>query len=150
MSRRLVASFVLLAGFAIAAGAGANEYRFFDLGDRVYHQRYGRVIEPISEPHIHLARAERAFVHGNRAYAADNLEKAAAGFEYFSERAAGSDRRQLELVGQALDKLARDVRRNEIDGIATLERALSDARSVLAGDAVMTAPAAAPAPTQQS
>ncbi len=144
MSRRLSASFVLLAGLA-ATSAAAGEHRFFEGSDRVYTQRFGRVLEPISEPHIHLTRAERAFASGHRASAAENLEKAAAGFDYFSDRAAGTDRKQLALASRALEKLAGDVRRGEVDEITTMERALSDARRVLAGEAAMSAPSAAPA-----
>ncbi len=150
MSRMLILSLVFLGGLAAASGATAKDYRFFEGSDRVYYQRYGRVIEPISEPHIHLTRAERAFAKGHRAAAADNLEKAAAGFDYFSERAAGTDRRQLDLAGRALEKLAHDVRRGEVDEVTTMERALSDARRVLAGEAVMTVPSAAPAAAQPS
>jgi hypothetical protein len=150
MSRSFAASFVLLAALSSAAPVAAQEHRFFEGNDRVYYQRYGRVLEPISEPHIHLTRAERAFAKGHRSVAADNLEKAAAGFDYFSERAAGTDRKQLDLASRALEKLARDVRRNEIDEITTLERALADARRVLAGEAAMTVPSAAPAAAQPS
>jgi hypothetical protein len=150
MSRTLLASLLMLAALATAASAGAREYRYFEGSDRVYHQRYGRVLERIVEPRFHLDRAERAFAKGHRAYAADNLEKAAAGFDYFKERAAGEDRRQLDLASRALEKLARGVRRGEVDEVTTLERALADARRVLAGEAVMVKPTAAPAPPAQS
>jgi Asp-tRNA(Asn)/Glu-tRNA(Gln) amidotransferase B subunit len=150
MSRKLVPSFLMLAALAFAASASAHEYRFFNGSDRVYYQSYYRVFEPVAEPHIHLDRAERAFAKGHRAYAAENLEKAAAGFDYFSERAAGEDRHQLDLAQRALEKLARDVRRGEIDEVTTLARALSDARKVLAGEAVMVMPSAAPAAPAQS
>ena len=141
MFRSLVAAFALLTSFAVATHAGAREYRFFDGGDRVYHQRFDHVFEPISEPRVHLLRAERSFAKGHRFAAADNLEKAAAGFGYFSERAAGMDRKQLELTRRALDKLARQVRRGDVEELNTLQQALSDARRVLAGEAVMTASA---------
>jgi Asp-tRNA(Asn)/Glu-tRNA(Gln) amidotransferase B subunit len=150
MSRKLVSSFAMLAALAFAASAGAHEYRFFNGSDRVYYQRYDRMLERVQEPHIHLARAERAFAKGHRSYAAENLEQAAVGFDYFSERAAGEDRRQLDLAKRALEKLARDVRRGDVDEVTTLERALSDARRVLAGEAVMETPAAAPAAPAQS
>jgi hypothetical protein len=143
VSRRLIAPLALLAGFALAAGAEAREYRFFHANDKVYYQGSSRRIEPISEPHIHLGRAERAFAKGQRAYAAENLEKAAAGFAYFRERAAGEDRRQLDLAGRALEELAREVRRGDVAEVTTLERAIADARRVLAGEAVMSEPAVA-------
>ncbi|HEY8122954.1 MAG TPA: hypothetical protein VII78_16655 [Myxococcota bacterium] len=141
---RFFASLALIAGLLCASAAGAREYRSFDLGDRVYYQRSDRELEPIVEPHIYLARAERAFARGSRSYAAENLEKAAAGFGYFSARAAGTDRRQLEFAGRALDELARSVRRGEVDGVAVMADALSVARRVLDGEAVMPAPAAEP------
>jgi hypothetical protein len=145
MSRTLVASAAFLAALAVAGSAGAREYRYFDGSDRVYYQRYGRSFERIVEPHFHLTRAERAFAKGHRSYAAENLEKAAAGFDYFSERAAGEDRRQLDLASRALHKLARDVRRGEVAEVTTLERAIAEARRVLAGEAVMAKPGAEPA-----
>jgi phytoene dehydrogenase-like protein len=150
MSRLLVASLLLFVGLGAAASASAREYRFFEGSDRVFTQRFGRIIEPISEPRIHLDRAERAFAKGHRAYAAENLEKAAAGFRYFRERAAGEDRRQLDLAGRALERLARDVRRGDLEELNTLQGALSDARRVLDGEAVMTQPAAAKAAARKS
>jgi hypothetical protein len=143
MSRTLVASLALLAGLATATGAAAREYRFFEEGDRVYYQSYTHRIELVAEPHIHLGRAESAFAKGHRSYAAENLEKAAVGFHYFSERTAGEDRRQLDLARRALEKLAREIRRGDVDEVTTLSRALADARRVLAGEAVMELPAAA-------
>jgi hypothetical protein len=145
MSRKLLASFALLAACVAGDAANAREYRFFEGRDRVFYQDFGHRLQPIAPPHFHLTRAERAFAHGNRAYAAENLEKAAAGFDYFRERAAGEDRRQLDMAGRALTKLARDVRRGGVDEVTTIERAVSDARRVLAGEAVMQKPAADPA-----
>jgi hypothetical protein len=153
MSHKRVFSFVLFVGLAVAASAGAREYRHFEGSDRVYYNRAARWLEPVSEPHIHLGRAERAFAKGHRLYAAENLEKAAAGFRYFEERAAGTDRQQLRLAGRALGALAREVRRGDVAEINTLQNALDDARRVLAGEAVMTPPGvapAAPAPTHPS
>ena len=148
MTRTLIASFVLLAGLAAASSAGAREFRFFDLGDRVYYQRSLHDLEPIVEPHIYLPRAQRAFAKGHRSAAAENLEKAAAGFDYFSERAAGEDRRQLDLASRALGKLARDLRRGEVDEVTTLERAIADAHRVLSGERALTpaAPVGPPPP----
>ncbi|MBM4382309.1 MAG: hypothetical protein FJ091_02955 [Deltaproteobacteria bacterium] len=137
MSRMLVASLALVASFAAAGAAGAREYRFFQGSDRVYYETFHRRFEPISEPHIHLTRAARAFANASRWYAAENLEKAAAGFSYFEERAAGEDRRQLDRAGRALEKLARQVRRGDVDGVEIVERAVSDAQRVLAGERVM-------------
>ena len=143
MARSLAASLALLAAFAVAGSATAREYRFFEGSDRVYYESYHRTLERVVEPHFHLTRAERAFAKGHRSYAAENLEKAAAGFGYFEERAAGEDRRQLDLARRALEKLAREVRRGNVDEPTTLERAVADARRVLAGEAVMQSPSGA-------
>jgi hypothetical protein len=134
MSRLLLASIAFVASLAAAS---AREYRFFEGSDRVFYETRFRRLEPISEPHIHLTRAARSFANGNRSYAAENLEKAAAGFSYFEERAAGEDRRQLDRAGRALEKLARRVRRGDVDGVEIVERAVSDAQRVLAGERVM-------------
>ena len=147
MTRALVTSLVFLVGLAAASGAGAREFRFFDIGDRVYYQDVHQNLEPISEPHVYLPRAQRAFAKGHRSVAALNLEKAAAGFNYFSDRAAGENRRQLDLASRALGKLARDLRRGEVDEVTTLERAIADAQRVLAGEhAPPAAPVGPPAP----
>ena len=149
MSRTLVASLGLFALLAGASSAGAREFRFFDVGDRVYYESFSNDLEPIVEPHVYLPRAVRAFGKGHLSYAAQNLEKAAAGFEYFSERAAGEDRRQLDKASRALSKLARQVRRGEVDGVHVVEEAVADAQRVLAGERVMpTRGAEAPAPAQ--
>ena len=140
MTRTLFASLLLIAGLAAATAASAREFRFFDAGDRVIYQRSDRIFEPLVEPHIYLPRARRAFENGQRWAAAENLSKAAVGFDYFKDRAAGDDRRQLALASRALDKLARQVRRGEIDEVTTLDRAIADAERVLAGE-----PAPAPA-----
>ena len=145
MSRTLTASFGLLAALAFASAAAAREYRFFEGNDRVYYESNHRTLERVVEPHFHLTRAERAFAKGHRAYAAENLEKAAAGFGYFRERAAGEERRQLDLAQRALEKLAGDVRRGRVAEATTVERAVADARRVLAGESVMVDPDAAPA-----
>jgi hypothetical protein len=137
MSRKLVTSLALATSFVVAGAAGAREYRFFEGSDRVYYETHHRRFEPISEPHIHLTRAARSFANGNRSYAAENLEKAAAGFSYFEDRAAGEDRRQLDRAGRALSKLARQVRRGDVDGVEIVERAVRDAERVLAGERVM-------------
>ena len=134
MSRLLTASFALFAALAFAGGAAGREYRYFEGSDRVFYESHHRTLERIVEPHFHLTRAERAFAKGHRAYAAENLEKAAAGFGYFRERSAGEDRRQLDLARRALEKLAREVRRGNVDEVTTVERAVEDARRVLAGE----------------
>ena len=144
MSRKLVASFALLAALGVAAGAEARDYRFFDQRDQVYYQRFEHQLERVDEPQYHLERAERGFAKGLRSYAADNLEMAVAGFDYFKQRSAGEDREQLDLAARGLEKLARAVRRGEIQEITELHRAIEDARRVLAGEAVMSKPAAAP------
>jgi hypothetical protein len=146
MSRKLVASLALLVALGVAPGAGAREYRFFDRRDQVYYERFEHQLERVVEPHFHLERAERGFAKGMRSYAADNLEMAAVGFDYFKRRSAGEDRRQLDMAARALEKLARAVRRGEIQEVTELERAIEDARRVLAGEAVMVKPATAPKP----
>jgi hypothetical protein len=150
MPRKLVPWFALAAALGLAAAAGAREYRFFDRRDQVYWQRYAHQLERVVEPHFHLERAERGFAKGLTSYAADNLEMAAVGFDYFKQRAAGEDRRQLDLAARALEKLARAVRRGEIGEATELERAVEDARRVLAGEAVMVKPSAAPQPEAAS
>ena len=145
MSRKLVAPLAFLAACALAAAAGAREYRYFEGSDTVFYQSFGNRIERVVEPDFHLTRAERAFAKGHLAYAAENLEKAAAGFGYFGQRAAGEERRQLETTRRALLKFAREVRRGNVEEVTTLERAVADARRVLAGQAPTTAPAADPA-----
>ena len=134
MSRTLVASLALVAALAAASAAGAREYLFFEGSDRVYTETFHRRFEPIAEPRIHLTRAERAFAKGNRSYAAENLEKAAAGFSYFEERAAGEDRRQLNRAGRALERLARQVRRDDPDALEVFASTVANAQRVLAGE----------------
>lgn len=146
MLRKLLPWLALAVALGLATAAGAREYRFFDRRDQVYWQRYANQLERVVEPHFHLERAERGFAKGLTSYAADNLEMAAVGFDYFKQRAAGEDRRQLDLAARALEKLARAVRRGEIEEVTELERAVEDARRVLAGEAVMVKPAAAPEP----
>jgi len=137
MTRRIAASLIVFAGLLVAPAAGARDYRFFEQGDRVYYQPYGssRYFEKLAPPHFYLPKALSAFEKGHRSISAEYLEKAAVGFSYFEERAAGEDKRQLKIAGRALDKLAYSVRRGETE-LTTLQRAVKDAERVLDGERV--------------
>jgi hypothetical protein len=144
MSRKLVASLGCLAALAIAAGAQARDFRFFDGSDSVYYQRDDRVLERVVEPQFHLTRAQSAFVDGHHGFAAENLDKAAVGISYFEQRATGEQRRQLAIASRALHKLAHRVRMGQVAEATELDRAVTDARRVLSG--VPAAPPMGPAP----
>jgi hypothetical protein len=122
-------------GLGLLAGEAslADEKRWFENSDKVFIRQRDQ-FERIQEPDVHLDRARRGFAKENRAYAADELEKAAAGFAYFADRAAGSERKELEIASHALNRLADQVRRDEVDEITTLDRAIADAKRVLAGE----------------
>jgi hypothetical protein len=115
-----------------ASGALADEKRWFEGSDKVFIRQREQFVR-ISEPHIHLTRAQRSFAKGHRSAAADELEKASAGFAYFEDRAAGEHRAQLRLASRALTKLADDVRDGDVQEITEVDRAVADAKRVLAG-----------------
>jgi hypothetical protein len=139
---RLVA--FALAGLHLVGGAAfAEDKRWFEGGDKVFVRQHEDFVR-IQEPDVHLQRAHRRFAKGIKAGAADELEKAAAGFAYFAQRSAGADRKELTLASRALNKLADQVRRGEIDEITTLERAIADAKRILAGEPAQSAEPAAP------
>ncbi|HEU4429709.1 MAG TPA: hypothetical protein VFT98_13190 [Myxococcota bacterium] len=144
MTRQIAASLITVAALLAAApAANARDYRFFEQGDRVYYQPYGSgsYFEKVAPPHFYLPKAVSAFEKGHRSVSAEYLEKAAVGFAYFEERAAGEDKRQLKIAGRALEKLAYSVRRGETE-LTTLQRAVKDAERVLDGERVasMAAP----------
>jgi hypothetical protein len=137
MTRRIAVSILVLAGLLAAPAANARDYYFFEQGDRVYYQPYGSgsYFEKIAPPRFYLPKAVRAFEKGHRSISAEYLEKAAVGFRYFEERAAGRDKRQLKTAARALEKLAYSVRRGETE-LTTLQRAVKDAERVLDGERV--------------
>jgi hypothetical protein len=94
---------------------------------------------------VHLDRAQRSFAKNQLGSAADELEKAAAGFAYFADRAAGARRNELEHAERGLTKLADDVRAKRVGEATNLDRALADARRILAGDPPPEPRAAPPA-----
>lgn len=118
-------------GLALAAAASAEPQRWFHQNDRVYIRQREQFVR-ILEPHVHLERARRSFSSGQLGIAADELERAAGGFAYFAERAAGEERRELETAERGLQKLADDVRAGRVGEITNLERALADAERILA------------------
>jgi hypothetical protein len=123
----------LVLGPVVPLAARADEKRWFEDSDKVFIRQHELFVR-ISEPDVHLKRARRAFASDNRFNAADELEKAAAGCSYFADRSAGGERAQLEIASRALNKLADQIRRGEVDEITTLDRAIADANRILAGE----------------
>jgi hypothetical protein len=134
---------VLLAAVA-AAPVQSEEKRWFEGSDKVFIRQHNQFVR-IVEPDVHLSRARRSFVKDHMALAADELEKAAAGFAYFAERSAGDSRRELAVGERALQKLADDVRARRVSEVTTLDRAIDDAKRILAGAPSPATPGAAPA-----
>ena len=141
--RRGAFALSLALSFLAAHGALAEGKRWFDGSDKVFIRQHEQ-FERISEPDVHLERAHRRFAKGMNSGAADELEKAAAGFAYFAERAAGDERKALTVAERALNKLADEMRHGDVDEITTLERAIADANRLLAGDPAKPAEPAAP------
>jgi hypothetical protein len=136
-------------GLALAIAASADTKRWFEGSDKVYVRlRQHDIFERIQEPDVHMERALRRFEKGMKSSAADELEKAAAGFSYFADRSAGAERRELELAGRALNRLADDVRRRKVSEVTTLERAVADAERVLAGEPPKPAQQGPPPPSE--
>ncbi len=129
--------------FVAADGALADGKRWFEGSDKVFIRQHEEFVR-ISEPDVHLQRAQRRFAKGMQSGAADELEKAAAGFAYFAERAAGDARRELTLASRALSKLADETRGGRVDEITTLDRAIADAMRVLSGEPAKPAEPAKP------
>ncbi|MFI5320666.1 MAG: hypothetical protein ACHQ6V_13915 [Myxococcota bacterium] len=126
----------------LGSPASAEGKRWFTGSDRVFVRQHEQ-FERIQEPDVHLQRALQAFAKGMKSLAADEIEKASAGFAYFAEREGGAQRNDLDFVSRALNKLADDTRRNRVDEITTLEDGFADAYRVLAGGP-LTPPAPAP------
>jgi hypothetical protein len=136
-------AFALAALVVSGAPAAAEDKRWFEGGDKVFIRQHER-FERIFEPDVHLSRARRSFVKDHAASAADELEKAAAGFAYFAERKAGGERKELETAERGLNKLADDVRARRVGEITNFDRALEDARRILARGPAPAEPAKAP------
>lgn len=111
--------------------ARTEDKRWFKGSDKVFVRLREQDFEQIQEPDVHLDRALRYFAKDLKHAAGDELEKAAAGFAYFAQREGGAERKDLELAEHALNKLADQIRRGEVDEITTLERAVADAYRVL-------------------
>lgn len=143
-------AFLLSAGLALAAaGAAADDTRWFEGRDKVFvrqHEMFYRVLEP----HVEMKRARNSFEAGHQSVAADELERAAAGFAYFADRSGGEDRRQLEATERELNKLSDRVRKGEVDGVGEIDALIADARRVLARESLKLPeappPPVAPAP----
>jgi hypothetical protein len=123
----------LCLSLAASSGSLAGDKRWFEGGDKVFIRQHDDFVR-VQEPDIHLQRAHRRFAKGLKVGAADELEKAAAGFSYFAERAAGDARKELSLASRALNKLADQTRRGDVGEITELERAIADAQRILAGE----------------
>jgi hypothetical protein len=131
---RLLAVAALVAPLLAAADpAAADGKRWFDGRDKVYIRQHTQFVR-IQEPDVHLSRARNSFLKDHAALAADELEKAAAGFAYFADRAVAEQREELELAARALEKLADDVRAKRAGEITNFDRALVDAKRILAGE----------------
>ena len=142
-SYAFLASFVALAAWLAAGPASSDTKRWFEGGDKVYIRQHNDFVR-IQEPDVHLERARRSFLKEHASRAADELEKAAAGFAYFAERAAGDQHKELRQAARGLEKLADDVRAKRVGEITNFDRALADARRVLANGPPPVAPAEGP------
>jgi hypothetical protein len=136
-------AFALVGLLAAGTRAAAEDKRWFEDGDRVFIRQHEQ-FERIFEPDVHLSRARRSFVKDHAANSADELERAAAGFAYFAERAAGEERKQLEAAERGLNKLADDVRARRVGEITNFDRALEDAKRILTRGPAPAAPVKAP------
>jgi hypothetical protein len=96
------------------------------------------------EPDVHLKRARESFVKNHASLAADELEKAAAGFAYFADRSAGDERKELDAASRGLNKLADDVRAKRVGEVTNFDRALADANRILAREKAPSTPAEPP------
>ncbi len=139
------AALSLLLALSLSTGAAADGKRWFEGSDKVFirlHEQFER----ISEPDVHLERAQRSFAKGHRSVSADELEKASAGFAYFEDRSAGERSADLRLASRALSKLADDMRRGEVLETTELDRAVADAMRVLLAIPQTPTPVGPPAP----
>jgi hypothetical protein len=135
----------LVALLASGTPAVADENRWFKDGDNVFIRQHEQFVR-IFEPDVHLSRARRSFVKDHTANAADELEKAAGGFAYFADRATGDERKEIEAAGIGLTKLADDVRARRVGEITNFDRALLEAKRILARETAPPAPAKPPEP----
>jgi hypothetical protein len=135
----------LALGIVLAAAASADTQRWFHQNDRVFIRQREQFVR-VDEPDVHLARARRAFLSDQTGVAADELERAAGGFAYFAERASGAERKELEMAERGLAKLADDVRARRIGEVTELDRALAEAKRILAKGPPPEAPSQAPEP----
>jgi hypothetical protein len=124
---------VLAGGLLVTSPIDAEKKHWFEQGDKVYVRENLQFVR-ITEPDVHLERARRAFEKQHRSVTANELERAAAGFSYFAERAAGGQRKELETASRALMKLADEIRGQRAVEITTLDRAIRDAERVLERD----------------
>jgi hypothetical protein len=136
-------SFLALAALLVAGPAASDTKRWFAGGDKVYIRQHNEFVR-VQEPDVHLDRARRSFVKDHASRAADELEKAAAGFAYFAERAAGDQHRELRKAARGLGQLADDVRAKRVGEITNFDRALADARRILADGPPPIAPTETP------
>lgn len=104
----------------------------FPPGQKIFIQQRGVIVQ-IQDPHIHMARAQRAYARGRSTLAAGEVEKVRGGVLWFEERASGERRRQLEAAAQGLRKLERQLRRREVDSYKVLDGAFQEILDVLGG-----------------
>jgi len=137
----------VLALLASGSPAAADQKRWFEVGDKVFIRQHEQFVR-IFEPDVHLSRARRSFLKNHTGNAADELEKAAGGFAYFADRfalhATGDERKRIEAAGIGLTKLADDVRARRVGEITNFDRALEEAKRILAEERTEPAPAQAP------
>jgi hypothetical protein len=140
----LSASVALVALVALVGSpATGDDKRWFEGQDKVFIRQHEEFVR-IFEPDVHLSRARRSFLKDHAPIAADELEKAAAGFSYFAERLAGDQRKEFEAAALGLIKLADDVRARRVGEVTNFDRALADAKRILADGPSPRAPATAP------
>jgi len=132
MANGLARGVLIAIALLLAAPLAAEPKRWFEPGEKVYIRQHFEFVR-IQEPSTHLRRAQRSFEKGERSVAANELERAAAGFAYFAERAAGAQRKELESASRGLNELADEIRERAVE-LTTLERAIRDAERILAGE----------------
>ena len=111
-------------------------------GQKIFIRQRGVIVQ-IQDPHIHMARAQRAYARGRSTLAAGEVEKVRGGVLWFEERASGERRRRLQEAAQGLRKLERQLRRREVDSYKVLDGAFQEILDVLGGPS-NPRPAAAP------
>ncbi len=116
---------------ATAASAGAYQHRGDFYRNRIVAEQRGTLVR-IYEPEHHLRIARRAYANGSRYLASRELESAAAAVGYLEDRASGARRRQLDQAERGLDRLARDLRRNDPAAAEHFDAALKAVDEALA------------------